>query len=41
VVEGSFPVSLEAFGVERPSLLFVKVEDRIDIQVHLTMEAAP
>jgi len=41
LVEGSFPVSLEAFGVERPSLLFVKVEDRIEIGLHLALEAEP
>lgn len=38
-VEASFPVSLEAYGVERPSLLFVKVNDRIDLAAKLTLEA--
>jgi len=37
-VESSFPVSLEAHGVERPSLLFVKVEDRIEIAARLVLE---
>jgi polyisoprenoid-binding protein YceI len=27
----SFPISLEAFGVERPELLFVKVDDKAEI----------
>jgi polyisoprenoid-binding protein YceI len=40
-VEASFPVSLEAFEVERPSLLFVRVDDRIDVAVSLTMEVEP
>jgi len=39
VVEGAFPVSLEAFEVERPSLLFVKVEDRLDLTAKLTLVA--
>jgi len=37
-VEASFPVSLEAHGVERPSLLFMKVEDRIEIAARLLLE---
>jgi hypothetical protein len=28
----SFPISLEAFQVERPELLFVKVEDQAQIE---------
>jgi hypothetical protein len=31
---------LEAFGVERPSPLFVKVEDRVDLDAKLVPEAA-
>ncbi len=31
----SFPISLDAFGVERPELLFVKVEDRAQIDGEL------
>jgi hypothetical protein len=37
-VETSFPVSLDAHGVERPSLLFMKVEDRIEIAARLLLE---
>ena len=36
--EASFPVSLEAYGVERPSLLFVKVDDRLEISATLVLE---
>ncbi len=35
--EATFPVSLEAHGVKRPSLLFVKVEDRIDVDASLAL----
>lgn len=38
-VEGTFGISLEAFEVERPSLLFVKVEDRVEITASLVVEA--
>lgn len=38
-VEGRFAVSLEAHEVERPSLLFVKVEDRLDVEASLVLEA--
>jgi polyisoprenoid-binding protein YceI len=37
-VEGGFPISLEAFGVERPSLMFVKVEDRVNVRARLALE---
>jgi polyisoprenoid-binding protein YceI len=33
----SFEVSLDAFGIERPSLLFVKVDDACRIDVELTL----
>jgi hypothetical protein len=36
-VEAAFPVSLTAHGVERPSLLFVKVDDRIEIVAKLVL----
>jgi polyisoprenoid-binding protein YceI len=39
--EATFAVSLEAYGVERPALLFVKVEDRVEVQARLQLEAAP
>lgn len=39
---GSFEVSLDAFGIERPSLLFVKIDDACRIEVDLALsEAAP
>ena len=39
-VEGTFPISLDAFKVERPSLIFVAVDDKVDIVLRLTLEAA-
>jgi hypothetical protein len=36
-VAATFPVSLTAHGVERPSLLFVKVDDRIEIVARLIL----
>ncbi|HUL61310.1 MAG TPA: YceI family protein [Anaeromyxobacteraceae bacterium] len=33
----TFPVSLTAHGVERPALLFVKVDDRIEIEAGLAL----
>lgn len=36
-VKGIFPVSLDGFKVERPSLLGVKVEDKVDIAIDLHM----
>jgi len=35
--EGTFSVSLEAFKVERPELLLVKVDDKMDIQLKLQL----
>jgi hypothetical protein len=37
-VESTFGLSLEAFEVQRPSLLFVKVDDRLDVTASLTLE---
>lgn len=34
---GSFEVSLDAFGIERPSLLFVKIEDACKIEFDLRL----
>jgi polyisoprenoid-binding protein YceI len=34
---GRFEVSLDAFGVERPSLLFIKIEDACRIEVDLAL----
>lgn len=39
-VRGSFAVSLDAFGVERPSLLFVKIDDACRIDVDLALREA-
>jgi polyisoprenoid-binding protein YceI len=36
-VQGGFDVSLDAHGVERPSLLFVKVDDACHIDVDLVL----
>lgn len=38
-VEATFPVSLDAHGVARPSLLFVRVNDRIDVTARLVLAA--
>jgi hypothetical protein len=38
-IEATFPVSLDEHQVERPSLVFVKVDDRVDVDAKLTMEA--
>lgn len=37
----TFPVSLEEHGVERPSLMFVKVDDRVEIVAQLRLGAEP
>ncbi len=39
--EGTLTLSLEAHGVERPSLLFVKVDDALVVKAKLRLEAAP
>jgi polyisoprenoid-binding protein YceI len=36
-VRGSFDVSLDAYGIERPSLLFVKIDDNCRMDVDLTL----
>ena len=38
---GTVTLSLDAFGVERPALLFVKVDDAMAITAHLELEGAP
>lgn len=38
-VTASLPISLDAHGVERPSLLFVKVEDAVVVTASLTLAA--
>lgn len=35
--EGAFSISLEAFKVERPELLLVKVDDKMDLVMKLTL----
>lgn len=36
-VRGSFDVSLDAFGIERPSLLFIKIDDACKIDLDLLL----
>lgn len=36
-IAGKFSISLEAYKVERPSLLFVKVEDKLELEVDLNI----
>ena len=38
-VKGEFNVSLDEFGVERPSLLFIKIDDACRIEIDLTLKA--
>jgi polyisoprenoid-binding protein YceI len=38
VVEGEFPVSMEAFKVERPSFMMIKTDDNLNISFHLSFE---
>jgi polyisoprenoid-binding protein YceI len=40
-VKATFPVSLEAHRIERPALLFVKVEDQLLVNAELRLKAAP
>lgn len=40
-VSAKFPVSLEQHQVERPSLMFVKVDDQIEIEAKLELGASP
>jgi polyisoprenoid-binding protein YceI len=39
-VHAKFPVSLDAYKIERPALLFVKVDDDVQLDVKLELEAA-
>lgn len=39
-VEGSFDFSLESFKVERPTLLFVPLEDKVDVDFKLELAPA-
>jgi polyisoprenoid-binding protein YceI len=41
VVTATFPVSLTAYGVARPSLVFVPVGDELAITAHLTLALEP
>ena len=36
-----FEVSLDKYAVERPSLLFVKIEDACDIEVDFWLQEEP
>jgi len=38
-VRAEFSVSLEAFGIERPSLVFVPIADEVPIRVHMNFRA--
>jgi polyisoprenoid-binding protein YceI len=40
-VEATFPLSLDAHRVERPSLLFVKIDDRVEITARLVLVRTP
>jgi polyisoprenoid-binding protein YceI len=40
-VKARITISLDAFGVERPSLLFVKVDDALSVDAALTLAAPP
>ena len=37
----SFPISLDAYGVERPELLLIKIDDRAVIAGDVVFEARP
>ena len=37
-VKARFPVNLEAHGIERPSLLFVKVDENVELDVQLLLK---
>ena len=39
VVKARFPVNLEAHKIERPSLLFIKVDENVQLDVELKLEA--
>ena len=40
-VRGSLRISLEEYGIDRPSLLFVKIDDQCTIEFDLLMRRAP
>ena len=40
-VTGGMSVSLDKYKIERPSLLFVKIEDACKIDIDLTLQGAP
>ena len=40
VVKAKFPVNLEAHQIERPSLLFIKVDENVELDVQLKLRAA-
>ncbi|HXA00981.1 MAG TPA: YceI family protein [Cytophagaceae bacterium] len=37
-VDGNFPLSIDAFKVERPSLMFVKLDDKMEMSFHASFE---
>jgi len=40
LVKAKFPVNLEAHQIERPSLLFIKVDEVVELDVELRLKAA-
>jgi polyisoprenoid-binding protein YceI len=40
LVKSKFPVNLEAHQIERPSLLFIKVDENVELNVELKLKAA-
>ena len=39
-VYGNFPLSLDEFKVKRPSLMFVKLDDKMEMSFHCTFEVS-
>jgi polyisoprenoid-binding protein YceI len=39
-VKARFPVNLEAHQIERPSLLFIKVDENVELDIELSLKAA-
>jgi hypothetical protein len=40
VVTAKFPVNLEAHQIERPSLLFIKVDENVELDVELKLKGS-
>ena len=39
-MKARFPVNLEAHQIERPSLLFIKVDENVELDIELSLKAA-